>query len=232
MRYLEAIEANDYKRLPGGIFNKSFIKAYARFISYNEQEALEGYIRTAREQGESPDEVASTPYQPRVYTDGSTRSPLVTLLLVLVILAILTLSVIGGLHWYQRRQANHANNNAPAPEAQTNQAAQTNAPPVSSNAPARTAATGLNVQVKARNETVWIGVRVDNAVKAEYAGNLERGNTKEFKAEQRLSIQFSKVKLNALELSINGRPAKVPPDMRGNLAEVVITKDNYEKFLQ
>jgi cytoskeletal protein RodZ len=49
IRYLEAIEANDYKRLPGGIFNKSFIKAYAKYIGFDEKEALEAYARTARE---------------------------------------------------------------------------------------------------------------------------------------------------------------------------------------
>ena len=43
MRYLEAIEGNDYKRLPGGIFNRSFVKAYARYIGFDEAQALEGY---------------------------------------------------------------------------------------------------------------------------------------------------------------------------------------------
>src|SRR5918999_1004852 len=67
-RYLEAIEADDYKRLPGGIFNRSFIKAYAKQIGFDEKAALEGYMRTAREQGE--DEVTTTPYKSHVYTDG------------------------------------------------------------------------------------------------------------------------------------------------------------------
>ena len=35
-----------------------------------------------------------------------------------------------------------------------------------------------------------------------------------------------------IEVSINGRPAKVPVDNKGILAEMVITKDDYEKFLQ
>src|SRR5919205_424213 len=92
IRYLEAIEADDYKRLPGGIFNKSFIKAYAKQIGFDENEAIENYLRTAREQGASPDEVSTTPHQPRVYTDGnSTRSPFVTVLLAVIILAILSL---------------------------------------------------------------------------------------------------------------------------------------------
>src|SRR5215212_10545602 len=111
IRYLEAIEGNDYKRLPGGIFNRSFIKAYAKQIGFDEKAALEGYMRTAREQGESPDEVTTTPYRSHVYTDGGTRSPLVTVLLSLLILAILGLGVWAFLHWYQRRTATP---NAPA----------------------------------------------------------------------------------------------------------------------
>ena len=41
VHYLEAIETNDYKRLPGGVFNRSFIKAYARCVGYDEREAID-----------------------------------------------------------------------------------------------------------------------------------------------------------------------------------------------
>src|ERR1043166_9720752 len=56
MRYLEGIETDDYKRLPGGIFNRSFIRAYAKFVGFDEHEALEDYARTLRERGESDEE--------------------------------------------------------------------------------------------------------------------------------------------------------------------------------
>src|SRR5436853_2028917 len=107
MRYLEAIETNDYRRLPGGIFNRSFIRAYAKFVGYDEMEAIEEYGRTMREQGESGDDVASKPYRSMVYTDdsGHSRSPLVTLLLAVVILAILSLCVLAALRFYQNRIA-------------------------------------------------------------------------------------------------------------------------------
>ena len=39
---LEAIESNDYKRLPGGVFNRSFVKAYARCVGYDEKERAAG----------------------------------------------------------------------------------------------------------------------------------------------------------------------------------------------
>jgi cytoskeletal protein RodZ len=106
VRYLEAIEANDYKRLPGGIFNRSFIKAYARAVGYDEKTAIEGYTRYLREQGESPDEVVTTPLHSKVYTDTpATRSPILTVVLTIVILALLTLAALAGLHWYQKRSA-------------------------------------------------------------------------------------------------------------------------------
>ena len=120
IRYLEAIETDDYRRLPGGIFNRSFIRAYAKFIGYDEHSALEDYARTLRERGESDDE-GSKVHQSLVYTeDGGShsRSPLITLLLAIMILAALSLAVWAGLHFYQRSPrsrgtSEHRMNDAP-----------------------------------------------------------------------------------------------------------------------
>jgi cytoskeletal protein RodZ len=104
VRYLEAIEANDYKRLPGGIFNRSFVKAYARCVGYDEKEAVEAYARHMRDQGEPGDDVVTTPHHSKVYTDApATRSPVLTVVLAILILAILTLGALAALHWFQRR---------------------------------------------------------------------------------------------------------------------------------
>lgn len=106
MHYLEAIESNDYKRLPGGIFNRSFVKAYARYIGYDEKEAVEGYTRYMRDSGDSGEEVATTPHHSKVYTDApATRSPILTVMLAIVILAILTAAALGVVYWVQRRSA-------------------------------------------------------------------------------------------------------------------------------
>jgi cytoskeletal protein RodZ len=105
IRYLEAIETDDYRRLPGGIFNRSFIRAYAKFIGYDEHQALEDYARTLRERGETDDE-GSKSHQSLVYTeDGASgsRSSVKTLILAILILAALSLAVWGGLEWYKRR---------------------------------------------------------------------------------------------------------------------------------
>src|SRR2546423_12009723 len=106
IRYLEAIESDDFRRLPGGIFNRSFIRAYAKFIGYDENQAIEDYARTLRELGEPDEESSTKSHKSLVYTDDThSRSPLMTLLLALVILAVLSLCVWAGLHFYQRSLA-------------------------------------------------------------------------------------------------------------------------------
>lgn len=104
MRYLEAIEGDDYKRLPGGIFNRSFIRAYAKFIGYDEHAAIEDYTRTLRERGEDDEDTSAKP-RSEIYIEGAEsgrRSPLVTLLLAIMILAALSLAVWAGLYFYKR----------------------------------------------------------------------------------------------------------------------------------
>lgn len=117
MRYLEAIETDDYRRLPGGIFNRSFIRAYAKFVGYDEDKAIEEYGDTMREHGQSEDDPPKQ--RSMVYTDdGGHRSPMKTLLLAVVILALLSLAVWGGLYFYQKRVAGQNRGATPTPDVQ------------------------------------------------------------------------------------------------------------------
>jgi cytoskeletal protein RodZ len=47
-RFLLAIENEDFRRLPGGIFNRGFIRTYAERIGLNPEEAVAEYERLAR----------------------------------------------------------------------------------------------------------------------------------------------------------------------------------------
>ena len=42
-RQLDAIEAGDFERLPGGVYNTSYIKQYARAIGFDEANLLAYY---------------------------------------------------------------------------------------------------------------------------------------------------------------------------------------------
>ena len=227
IRYLEAIEADDYKSLPGGIFNRSFIKSYAKQIGFDEKEALEGYLRTAREQGES-DEVSTTPYKSHVYTDGGTRSPLVTLLLTVLILAILSLAVYAAVHWYQRREAARSNGEQPQPaNAHNAQVANSTAQPNTSQTPAPPV-NGLHIEVGARDKNVWINARADDDKRGKDF-ILKPGDPPEkFDPTERLALKYAQVNADGLKVTINGRQAIVPTDK----SEMVIAKEDYERLLQ
>ncbi|MGD1070488.1 MAG: helix-turn-helix domain-containing protein [Bryobacteraceae bacterium] len=43
VRQLEAIESGDFRKLPGGIYNTSYIKQYARAIDFDEAQILAYY---------------------------------------------------------------------------------------------------------------------------------------------------------------------------------------------
>jgi cytoskeletal protein RodZ len=43
--YLEAIEARRFEKLPGGVYNTSYVRQYARAIDYDEDSLLAFYYR-------------------------------------------------------------------------------------------------------------------------------------------------------------------------------------------
>ncbi|MBI2682785.1 MAG: helix-turn-helix domain-containing protein [Acidobacteriales bacterium] len=43
-RFLRALEEEQFSRLPGGIFNKGFVRAYARFLGIDEEQAVADFV--------------------------------------------------------------------------------------------------------------------------------------------------------------------------------------------
>jgi cytoskeletal protein RodZ len=231
-RHLEAIEANDFKQLPGGIFNRSFIKSFARAVRFNEDEAVRAYQRVARERGETFDDVPTTRQASRIYMDDvPTRSPALTAALSLVILVIISLGVYAGLHYYRRSERPNATaqNNSPRQNAQP---AQTTSQPANAATVANAPATaGLKIVVRAKGEDVWLRSTVDAQPPSDVT--LKPEQTREINADQTLKLEYARVKASALEVTINGRPATVPSETKpGKLVEMLISKDDYERLLQ
>lgn len=50
-RFLKAIETDNFSTLPGGIFTRSFIRAYAKHVHMNEDEAIALYLQQVSEPG-------------------------------------------------------------------------------------------------------------------------------------------------------------------------------------
>jgi len=52
VRFLKSIEGEDFSKLPGGIFNRSFIRAYARYLGLDEDPLIAEYQLAAKAKGE------------------------------------------------------------------------------------------------------------------------------------------------------------------------------------
>jgi cytoskeleton protein RodZ len=52
-RSLRALEEEHFDQLPGGIFNKGFVRAYARFLGIDEEQAVADYMTATNEVGTS-----------------------------------------------------------------------------------------------------------------------------------------------------------------------------------
>ncbi len=223
MRHLEAIESDDYQHLPGGIFNKSFIKAYARQVGFDEQRALELYARTARERGEAVDEVATTPHRSRVYTGDPSRSPWVTFFLSALIVVAVALMVYGGLHYYRRAGGPQVAGATPTPAANSNK--QPAAP-----SPTPPPAQGLQIQVRAKGKAFWLTTLQDDDKKKK-GRMLFPDKPEEFTPQESLTVMFDRPAAELLDVTINGRPARLPDDA-ASAGQWKITKDNYRQFVQ
>jgi cytoskeleton protein RodZ len=92
LRYLDALERNDFRHLPGGVFNKGFVRAYAQFIGIDPEAMAMAYLEEERSQqgksgGAVPLDVAPPP-TPEPDSGSSSRVWVVVLVIVLVLLVV------------------------------------------------------------------------------------------------------------------------------------------------
>jgi cytoskeletal protein RodZ len=104
--YLESIESDNYKPLPGGIFNKGFVKSYAKYVGLDEQEALQEYARLVA-QNEETIEDSHPRYRPEVLTDDarSASSIVTTVVFAAIILALMTVGILFAVNYIRTNQA-------------------------------------------------------------------------------------------------------------------------------
>ena len=50
LRYLEALERNDFTHLPGGLFNRGFVRAYCQYIGVDPEDMVNAYLLEERTQ--------------------------------------------------------------------------------------------------------------------------------------------------------------------------------------
>lgn len=202
--YIECIENDNYKPLPGGIFNKGFVKSYARFIGYDEQQAVQEYGRLASQsEGGQEDNLRS--YRPEVLTDDrASQSTLPTIIFAGIILALMTGGVLFLVNYLQSQPSAPVASNDATPN-QNSQSPDSNpAPAAAGNGPTMQ---NLRVEFRTATEPISLSATSDgnNSV-----NTVNPGTPQVFEPKQSLKLSYSKSLASSAQLFINGKQITLP----------------------
>ena len=234
--YLESIENDDYRTLPGGIFNKGFVKSFAKHVGIDEQEAMQDYARLMSSQESLIDSNEPTKsYRPEVLTDNNSGpSILPTIIFAVIILGLGTWGIIALVNYLQNRESQTVPNNI----AENNVKVDT--PNKNSNTNNNLADNGaipsideIKVKVESTAEELSITATIDGKRET----RLLNAQIKEqiFEAEESLKLNYYKGSANTVTLTLNGKKLETPmppPNYRKNGFEYEINLDNIKQVLQ
>jgi cytoskeleton protein RodZ len=212
-RSLRALEQQDFDKLPGGIFNKGFVRAYARYLGLDEEQAVADYLEALGEAQaagkttrQEPGANATSPerdiFLPEVEDSEPLRLPLGPLAVVVVVAVLL----FSGWRYYTRNGLPNLRHVRAAGQQPSPPAAKTAAAPDASRsgtnpAPAKD---GFVVRVKAKEDS-WISIVADG--KTVMSDVLPKESEKSFRAQQ--SVVLKTGNATGIELFYNDK--LVPP---------------------
>ncbi len=222
-RFLQALEDDQFDRLPGGIFNKGFVRAYARCVGIDEEQAIADYLAATSANQPNPESAAAPP---PVIVPAEPPRPRSAALPWGTLALLLLLTALGLAFWgfYSRATAHNQNSEsatetpsrpptfqpAVSPQsasspANTNVPAQTTpAPSTPAPATAEPAARALVLRIKARQDA-WVSVSVDGEVTTELT--LAANSEKTFRGHDQIVVKAGNI--GALDFEFRGKP--LPP---------------------
>ena len=220
--YLEAIEVDDYRSLPGGIFNKGFVKSFAKYVGLDEQEALQDYARQFAEQneGQPADEIKSR--RPEVLTDDRSSS-IPTIIFAVIILGLMTWGILALVRYVQNQPETVVPANTNAANAANQNAA------VSPTPTPLPATDEIKVEFKTTAPAVSVSAAIDGKTQN---NSVTPDAPQTFTGKQSVRIRFYRGFADKVQIAVNGKQISVPTTVKGNVIEFEINKDNIAQILQ
>ncbi len=213
-RFLEALENEEWEKLPGGVFNRGFVRAIARFLGLDEENLLAEYDLARGEQ--------SMPV-PQAYENKLPRPPIwLPILAVIAGIAIVTGLIAGGIYGWRRyaahRAAKQSSSSALLPtETQpgTVNVIPAAAPPAaSSDTVTSSSVVPLDLAVSASTAT---RVRILGDGTVLFDAELPAGETRHFSANRQFEVTAADSSAVLLELNGQAMPPVGSPGASGTI---------------
>jgi cytoskeleton protein RodZ len=240
LRSLEALEQNEIAKLPGGIFSRAFVRAYAQEVGLDPDETVRLFVQQFPIDHVTAGTTDAVDGEIGRGQEAQRRRQRLGLVLTAAI-GIPLVGLVAYLIWSARRPANAADRTTPTSET-TPAAASTPATPAAAPAsiavppPAPIKGSGaatplatpeaLRIAITA-NGPCWIKVKGDGAVR--YQGLLAAGDQQTGDAKDSLEVLVGDA--GHFRFTINGRPGRIV----GKPGEVIvarITRANWQDWLQ
>lgn len=223
IRFLQSIERDDYKELPGEIYNRSFIRRVCKAIGFDEARAIQMYERQVG------GNFIPTEAQVNEVTELPSASRISGNALVFGLAVFVVALVVGGA-WYAfpdwwkvfKSSTPKASTEAPKTEPKPE-----TPPPTSTPAPTPPPpAAGYALEIAA-NGDCWTSIQTDDG-KAEVAV-LKTGETRQFQAKDKLIVSIGA--LQAVTVKLNGQTVKLPTRDGLTAKRVIISTDTAKGIL-
>ena len=107
-RLLRALEDEQFDLLPGGIFNKGYVRGYAKYVGIDEEQAVADYLEAANQtsadvRGTAEPNLSGRLEKTRFREPGDARRAAFPIMPVLILVGVIA-AVGGGWHLYRERQ--------------------------------------------------------------------------------------------------------------------------------
>ncbi len=219
IRFLQAIEADDYSALPGGIYSRSFIKTYARFVKMDEEEALGRFRKVA-----SSSTVEDEPTESFSSKDFQREPSQIFLVMTVLVL----LGVIAGASWLAVQYFSKPGAPEVAPAQPQPQPAPAQPSPDIQQASLTTPATPAELSLVFKTvKDCWVSVKSGDSKAQEMI--IPSGETREFKTSDSFLITVGD--LTAVKIELNGQPIQLPSKDGISAKKITITKENAKDFI-
>lgn len=227
---LEALERSDLSRLPGGIFTRAFIRAYAQEVGLDPDRTIQDFI------AELPPEAARATAHPAAVEDGAKLDADRKAVATAIRLVLVSLPIVGLVIYYGTRSPAPAPDEAPAAIeaiAPTPLAPNAGGPPPGSMVsdgsgpavPMAEPASGLTMQIAPR-ASCWVSVTVDG--EPTFSGLMNPGDTRDITANEEILVTVGDA--GAFAYTLNGREGR-PIGAPGEVVSRRITIANSKDFI-
>ena len=214
-RFLEALENEQWDRLPGGVFNRGFVRAVARFLGLDEEDMVSEYDLSTNSQRE----VAVWVAKPSPLPERNWRP-------FLLVASGIVLAVAGWFAWshYGARLLGSAGSDSAAVHSTAPSPPPTN-PPVLDPSGTVSDSTPLELKVGA-GKNVQVTILADG--RKVFDGPMKPNENLTFRAE--VSFEVTANNSTALVIELNGQVQLLPslPDQPGSIR---LTRESLKKNL-